>query len=174
MQDNSTYFTPSGTVSSSATFFNTNSQLAGDGFEALWHSIDKNKMIGGSQYNDFARSLDAGTTWTSAFAGLTLSGSSPDQNKFPFISKLACSKQAPDILYTVGTEGVWKSTNFGGSWSLTPITSGWQSSSNNSSFADVEVSRANANIVWAGSGAGSGKNLFVSTDAGKTFAAVRN
>src|SRR5258706_2614840 len=171
MQDTSTYFTPSGTVSSSATSFNTNSQLAGDGFEALWHSIDKNKMIGGSQYNNFSRSLDGGTTWASAFNGLTLLGTTPDQSKFPFISKLTCSKQAPDILYTVGTEGVWKSSNFGGNWALTPITSGWGAKT----FADVEVSRANANIIWAGGGMGSSDTkLFVSTDAGKTFNPVPN
>jgi len=78
------------------------------------------------------------------------------------------------VLYTVGTEGVWKSTNFGGNWTLTPITTGWQSSSTNSSFADVEVSRANANVVWAGSGMGAGINLFVSTDAGNSFTAVPN
>lgn len=170
MQDNSTYFTPAGTVSSAATFFSTHPQLAGDGFEVLWNTNDPKKMIGGAEYNYFSRSLDGGVSWTSAFSGLTLSGSSPDDSKFPFISKLACSKQAPDILYTVGSEGVWKSTNFGASWALTPITSGWGLSS----FADVEVSRANANIVWAGSGMYSASNLFVSTNAGKTFTAVPN
>jgi photosystem II stability/assembly factor-like uncharacterized protein len=162
MQDNSTYFTPSGTVSSSTTYFNTNAQLAGDGFEVLWHTTNTNEMIGGAEYNYFSRSLDGGITWTSAFTGLTLSGSSPDQTKFPFISKLACSKQTPDDIYTVGSEGVWISTNFGGNWTLTPITTGgWGLST----FADVEVSRANPNIVWAGSGMGSGSNLFVSTNA---------
>ncbi len=164
MQDNSTYFTPSGTIASSNTFYNTNTQLAGDGFEALWHSMDGNKMIGSSQYNGLSRSLNAGTTWTAAITGL-----STDQTTFPFISKLACSKQAPDVLYTVSSQGVWKSADFGGTWTLTPITSGWGISS----FADIEVSRANANIVWAGSGAGATK-LFVSTNAAKTFAAVPN
>jgi hypothetical protein len=170
MQDNSTYFTPAGTVSSSTTFFSTHPQLAGDGFEVLWNSIDPNKMIGSAQYNYISRSVDGGVSWTSAFSGLTLSGSSPDASKFPFISKLATSKQAPDVIYTVGSEGVWKSTNFGANWTLTPITSGWGLTS----FADVEVSRANANIVWAGSGMYSGSNLFVSTNAGKTFTAVPN
>jgi len=173
MQDNSTYFTPGGTVAAPTTQYKTNSALAGDGFEALWNSLDKNKMIGSSQYNYFVRSLDGGQTWSNAFSGLTLSGTTPDNTKFPFISKLASSKQVPDVLYTVGSAGVWKSTNFGGNWKLTPITSGWNSS-NNSSFVDVEVSRANANIVWAGSGVGSGGNLFVSTNAGQTFTAVPN
>lgn len=165
MQDNSTYFTPSGTVSSASTQFKTNSKLAGDGFEALWHSQDPNKLIGGSQYNNFSRSLDGGNTWASATSGFTLSNGSPDQTKFPFISKLANSKQAPDIIYSIGVDGVWKSTNFGGSWTVTTINGNW----NISSFADVEVSRANANVIWAGGGIGSGSSLFVSTDAGKSF-----
>ncbi len=165
MQDNATYFTPSGTVSSASTLFRTNSKLSGDGFEALWHSQDPNKLIGGSQYNNFSRSLDGGNSWSSAISGFSLSGSSPDQSKYPFISKLASSKQVPDVIYTVGSEGVWKSTNFGLTWTVTSISGNWQISS----FADVEVSRANANVVWAGGGIGSGGSLFLSTDAGKSF-----
>jgi photosystem II stability/assembly factor-like uncharacterized protein len=170
MQDNSTYFSPTGTAASSSTVYKTNQQLAGDGFEVLWHSQDPNKLIGGSQYNNFARSLDGGNTWSSAVSGFSLSGGSTDQTKYPFISKLATSKQAPDVIYTVGSAGVWKSSNFGGSWSLTPITSNWGASS----WADIEVSRANANIVWAGSGIGSGGSVFVSADAGKTFSKVND
>ncbi len=170
-QDNSVYFTPGGTVSSLSTNFNLVSQLAGDGFEVVWHSQDPNKLIGSNQNCYFYRSLDGGTTWTAAFTGLTLSGSQPDPTKFPFISKLASSKQAPDILYTVGSEGVWKSSDFGGNWALTPIATGWGTST---SFADVEVSRANANVLWAGSGWLSGGNLFVSTNAGQAFTAVPN
>lgn len=174
MQDNATFFTPSGIVSSATTYFSTNSNLAGDGFEALWHSQNPNYLIGGSQYNGFSRSLDGGQTWTDAISGFPLGSgsSSPDQNQFPFISKLACSKQAPNTIYSVGAGGVWKSTNFGASWSLTSLTTGWSTA--NSSFADVEVSRANANIVWAGAGQGSGSNLFVSTNMGQSFSAVPN
>ena len=165
MQDNATYFTPSGTVAGANTVYSTSTNLVGDGFEALWHSLDGKKMIGSTQFNSFSRSLDGGATWAAATTGL-----STDQSTFPFLSKLSCSKQAPDVLYTVSSAGVWKSNDFGGTWTLTPISSGWGLSS----FANAEVSRANANIVWAGSGAGSGGNLFVSTDAGKTFTAVPN
>ncbi len=165
MQDNATYFTPNGSVGSATTAYSTSiPQLSGDGFEALWHTLDGNKMIGGSQNNGFSRSLDGGNTWVSATTGFSVS------TNFPFISKLACSKQSPDVIYSVGTEGVWKSNNFGASWTLTPISTGWAASS----FADVEISRANANVVWAGGGLGSSGNLFVSTNAGKTFAQVAN
>jgi hypothetical protein len=42
------------------------------------------------------------------------------------------------------------------------------------SFTDVEVSRANPNIVWAGSGQFGSTTLFVSTNAGQTFTSVPN
>jgi len=170
MQDNSTYFTPSGVISSAATHFNTDSELSGDGFEALWHSFDGNKLIGGSQYNGFSRSINGGVNWSSAITGFPLNGSNTDHSKFPFISKLANSKQAPDVIFTVGSIGVWRSANFGASWSPIAISQGWGLTS----FTDIEISRANPNIVWTGSGQYSTGNLFLSTDAGKTFNAVPN
>jgi photosystem II stability/assembly factor-like uncharacterized protein len=170
MQDNQTWYTPSGTVASSSTHYVTSPNLGGDGFEVLWNSFDGKKMIGGSQYNNFSRSVDGGTSWSSGFTGLSLKNGIPDNSKFPFISKLANSKQAPDNIYTVGSEGVWRSTNFGGTWQLTPLSSGWGLTS----FIDVEVSRANANIVWAGAGQYSSGNLFVSTNKGVSFNSVPN
>lgn len=171
MQDNSTYFTPSGTISSASTNFVTDSKLAGDGFEVLWHAGDGNKLIGGSQYNNFARSLDGGATWTTAISGFPLTSGAPTNANFPFISKLASSKQTPDNIYSVGSDGVWRSTNFGGNWTLTSIGTGWGKTT---SFTDVEVSRANPNIVWAGSGQFGSTKLFVSTNAGQSFTSVPN
>ena len=172
MQDNATAFTPAGTVSSASTYFT--SAIGGDGFEVLWHNLDATKMIGSYYNNNFWRSLNGGSTWAPALSGLPTSGSGSNiqtvADDFPFLSKLASSKQAPDNIYTVGSQGVWRSTNFGGSWTLTAISSNWALTE----FMDVEVSRANATIVWAGSGQTSSNNLYVSTDAGKTFNAVPN
>jgi photosystem II stability/assembly factor-like uncharacterized protein len=170
MQDNSTYFSPDGVDATASTFYNTHIQLSGDGFEVIWNNLDGNKMIGGSQFNNFSRSLDGGKTWARAITGLTLSGNNPDPSKFPFISKLANSRQAPDILFTAGSEGVYRSTDFGGSWSLIPITAKWGLTS----FIDVEVSRANANIVWAGSGMSDSRSLYVSKNGGTNFTQSKN
>ena len=170
MQDNSTYFSPNNVVASATTQYTTHNQLFGDGFEVVWHNLDAKKMIGGSQYNNFSRSLDGGLSWQKAITGLTLSGGRPDEGKFPFISKLASSKQAPDILFTVGSEGVWKSSDFGANWVLTPINIKWGLTS----FSDVEVSRANANVIWAGSGMTSNAGLYVSTDGGITYTITSN
>ncbi len=170
MQDNATYFSPAGVSASATTSYGTANVLGGDGFEAVWNNLDPKKIIGGAQNNNFARTLDGGASWARSISGLTLSGSSIDAAKFPFVSKLANSKQAPDVLFTVGSEGVWRSENFGGTWALTPITQKWALAS----FSDVEVSRANANIIWAGTGMNSALNIHVSKDGGKTFTPTTN
>ncbi|NOS94303.1 MAG: T9SS type A sorting domain-containing protein, partial [Cyclobacteriaceae bacterium] len=163
-QDNGTWKSPANTVATAST--NYSFKIGGDGFEVLWHSTDDKKLIGGFQNNGFARSTDGGNTWASAVSGL--SGS------HPFISKLAHSKSNPEVIYTLSSAGVFKSVNFGASWVLTPITTKWGGVS---SLMDVDVSRANANIVWAGSGmtnSGTLRNLHVSTDAGATFTPTNN
>ncbi|MFM8911374.1 MAG: T9SS type A sorting domain-containing protein, partial [Flammeovirgaceae bacterium] len=137
--------------------------IGGDGFEAIWNNLDDRKLIGGSQNNNFRRSLDGGTTWLAATTGLS--------GTHPFISKLANSKSMPDVLFTVSSAGVLKSTNFGGNWTLTPITAQWGTSS---SLMDVEVSRANANIVWAAQGMDATRRVQVSTNGGASFRSVNN
>jgi photosystem II stability/assembly factor-like uncharacterized protein len=165
MQDNGTWKSPPNTNASSGT--NYQFKIGGDGFEAVWHKLDDKKLIGGSQGNNFRKSIDGGNTWTNATSGLS--------GNHPFVSKLANSKDDPDLLFTLSSAGVFRSTNFGTSWTLTPITENWGGST---SMMDVEVSRANANIVWAGSGmvnTGSAlRNLHVSTDGGVTFKPAPN
>jgi hypothetical protein len=160
MQDNGTWKSPANTVASATTNYLFN--LGGDGFEVLWHSLDDQKLIGGSQFNNFSRSTNGGSTWTPATSGIT--GTSP------FISKLANSKLNPETIFTVTSSGVFRSVNFGASWTLTPITEKWGAST----FLDVEVSHANANIVWAGSGMSATRSLHVSTNGGLSFSVTNN
>lgn len=161
-QDNGTWKSPNAGVSTALTeYVNC---FGGDGFEVIWHNLDDRKMIGGSQGNNFARSLNGGASWIPATAGLS--------GEHPFVSKLANSKDNPDRIYTLSSSGVFYSTSFGETWTLTPITTKWGSAT---SLMDVEVSRAHANIVWAGSGMISpSRNLHVSTDAGLTFTPANN
>jgi len=160
MQDNGTWKSPQSVVATENTDYNFN--IGGDGFEVLWNNLDDKKLIGGFQFNGFRRSIDGGISWAIATAGL--SGDSP------FISKLANSRENPETIFTITSAGVFRSNNFGASWILSPILTNWGGSS---SFADVEVSRANANIVWGGSGmntaGSSARNLFVSTNGGTSF-----
>jgi photosystem II stability/assembly factor-like uncharacterized protein len=168
MQDNGTRVSPSS--ESASAISNYNYALGGDGFEVLWNSKDANKVLGTIYNGQIYSSNDAGTTWSSSVNGL-----SPG-NTFPFITKLANSKDYPDRVFTVSSAGVHVSKDFGAHWSLTAIDENFVTNSN--SLLDVDVSRANANIVWAGSGmsnqSGLERNLYVSEDGGTTFKATQN
>jgi photosystem II stability/assembly factor-like uncharacterized protein len=161
-QDNGTWISP--TLGATAASTDYNFAFGGDGFEVIWHNLDDKKVIGGSQGNSFQRSMNGGGSWTAATSGLF--------GSHPFISKLANSRDNPDRIYALSSAGVFYSADFGGSWSASPITTKWGGSS---SLMDVEVSRANANIVWAGSAMIEPQtNLHVSIDAGVTFTPANN
>jgi len=161
MQDNGTY------ISSGSDVDETNEydfKIGGDGFEVIWHATDPNKVIGGSQFNGLRRSTNGGVSFSPANAGVT---------DGPFITRLAGSTTDPDVIYAIGEAGVYKSTNFGQSWTMKTIDSDlWGGTA---SASDVEVSLANDQIVWAGAGMAEGAlNLFVSTDGGETYNPVNN
>lgn len=158
MQDNGTWRSPEDATKNSNWFY----QIGGDGYETSWHFDDPDKIIGGSQYNGLRRSLDGGQSWVSATSGLSNTGSS----SAPFITKIAKTNQEPDLLFAVGSSGVFKSTNFGTNWTLTSIPNNWGSIT---SFHDVEISRANSNIVWAGARMDPSAKIHVSTNKGTTF-----
>jgi photosystem II stability/assembly factor-like uncharacterized protein len=163
MQDNGTWRSPTGTNASNTT--NYVFSIGGDGFEVIWHPLDDSKLLGGSQGNNFRKSNDGGNTWTSATNGLS--------GTHPFVSKLASSKDNPDVVFTLSSDGVFRSNDFGTNWTLTPIDEKWGSTS----FMDIEVSQANANIIWAGSAmvnSGDSRSLHVSTNGGQTFTTTNN
>jgi len=175
MQDNGTWISPRDIDAQVTT--NYDEVRGGDGFEVVWHSTDPDKIMGGSQFNGIAKTTTGQRgTWQTSVTGISSPGSS---NGNPFITRLASSVTSPDVVYAIGSGGVYKTTNFGDSWSLTPINveDGWTFTVGGSPFAssqhDVEVSLANDNIVWAGGGMSDGiRRVFVSTDAGETFNAV--
>jgi len=159
MQDNGTWRSPQNSDAASLWTF----QIGGDGYETSWHFNDPSKIIGGSQFNGLRRSLDGGLSWSNATSGLSNTGS----GSAPFITKIAKSNTEPDLLFAVGSSGVWRSNNFGAFWSLSPITgTNWGGVS---SFLDVKISRANPDIVWAGSRMDPSGKINVSTDQGLTF-----
>jgi photosystem II stability/assembly factor-like uncharacterized protein len=161
-QDNGTWYNPAGTEGSPSA--EAVLGIGGDGFEALWHSADPDKIIGGLQFNGIYRTLDGGTTWRDATSGLTGDG--------PFITRLSHHKQQPDRLFTLTSEGVFVSQNFGGQWSRSSMTDADLWSFNSS--ADVEVSYANPDVVWAGGNLEDELRLHVSVDGGETFNATGN
>jgi hypothetical protein len=148
--------------------------FGGDGFEVAWHRADPSRLLGSFQFNRFRRSTNFGLAWSDATSGMTDVDS---EGGGQFMTVLASSPDQADVVFTVGKSGVWKSTNFGGSWSLRSISaSQWGFSGS----GKVRVSLADGNVVWAGYEMGValtspedvlGK-LHVSTDRGETFSPV--
>ncbi len=72
----------------------------------------------------------------------------------------------------VGRQGVWRSNDFGGTWSLSAIPVGtWGSMS---SFHDVRISRANPDVIYAGSRMDGSGQMHRSADGGVTFTPLPN
>ena len=159
MQDNGTWRSPSGVDADAASAWTP--EIGGDGFESVWHYTHPDSMLGGSQFNGLRRSLDGGTSWSSAINGLN-----EIEDGSPFITKLAKSKQDPDLIFAVGTSGVWRTDNFASNWTLTEMPAGWVG---NSSMSDVKISLANPQIVWAGNSMVTGSPIYVSQDGGLSF-----
>jgi len=137
---------------------------SGDGFQAVWHYDNPNQIIETSQFNTILRSLDGGNDWTlvTTANGLTDVGS----NNAPFYTKIAKSKQDPDLIFAVGRSGVWRSDDFANIWTLIPMP---EEFIGGSSYTHVQISLANPQVVWAGHGMVDQESLYVSTNSGVTF-----
>ncbi|MEQ9264086.1 MAG: T9SS type A sorting domain-containing protein [Balneolaceae bacterium] len=165
MQDNGTAISPENPSSSTDWFV---AGIGGDGVEVAWNKRDANQLLGGSQYGRYLKSSDGGLTWYNipdAKAG----------NNAPFISKLGTSVQDPDLVFTVGSDGIKRSDDFGDSWTLAPITSNWHGFR---AFDNVEVSNASPQVVWASSRigleplTGTTGGVHVSNDGGLSFSLI--
>jgi photosystem II stability/assembly factor-like uncharacterized protein len=168
MQDNGTRISPAtGTIDATSEYAFA---IGGDGFDVLWNTRDETLVLGSVYNGNIYRSTNGGTTFNAATSGIS------ESSIFPFFTKLAHSKDFPNRVFTIAADGVYVSQNFGASWKLTSIPE--HLVTNSASLLDVEVSRANPNIVWAGSGMNNNTNeerhLFVSTDGGTTFSETNN
>lgn len=169
LQDNGTWQSPSGQEALSNSEYNY--RVSGDGFEVLWHNTNPTSILASVYNNNFYLSTDGGSTWVSASGGISGDG--------PFLSKLSNSRADPNIVFAVGSAGVWRHKLFAKSkfdWSLISIGEGWTFNETVYSSHQVKVSLADKNIVWAGAGMYENPklNLFISEDQGLTFNAVKN
>jgi photosystem II stability/assembly factor-like uncharacterized protein len=158
-QDNGSWISQGDDSSKSKSF---NSVTGGDGFEAIWHYNNPNDIITTSQTNVIYRFINS----QGSSANIP---DSRDSDKSPFYTKVANANNNPDVIFTVSTSGVWRSTDFAENWNLIPISSNFTPFA--SSSLNVKVSSADPNTVWAGalmteSGA---FTLHVSQDNGQTF-----
>ena len=133
LQDNGTWFSTRGVDASASTQYNF--AIGGDGFETITHWDDPDKMMGSWQNNGHQRTINGGASWQNVNSSLTGSRQ--------FVSRLSNSYQDPDNVYVVTGDGVWKTFNYGETWHVAPIPSGWCFSY----MTDVEVSMANPRYV---------------------------
>lgn len=160
LQDNGTWRSPLEEEASSSTAYEA--LYGGDGFDVLWNYTEPNKQLISLYQNRFLRTENNGRTWLNSYDGI--SGISP------FFSKLATNNSNPNTVFTVSSDGVFKSKDFGESWILTQIPKGWGFSN----FIDIKVSLSNHKIIWAGSGMSENLNMHVSTNGGETFISTIN
>ncbi|WP_339882516.1 T9SS type A sorting domain-containing protein [Polaribacter vadi] len=136
--------------------------LGGDGFEVIWHYNKPGNFIGVSQnYGQVGRYINN----VGALSNFEESGSATA----PFYAKLSNADNNPDAVFAVTTTGVWRSTDFAGTWKQTLIPNGFASTY--SSTMNVEVSTADPNVVWAGGAMTEDglTSLHVSEDNGLSF-----
>lgn len=178
MQDNGTWASPDGVIADETTDYIFH--IGGDGFECSWNVNDANKMIGSVYYNSFQRSVNRGASWASATNGIEYIS---QQQKYdgPFISRISSSPYSPDVLFAVGYNGIYKSTDYAANWEKTEIETNWNSENYVAnkyvtSQHNVEVSLANEKIVWAGAAMDNDNDwsIFVSTDQGESYNAVND
>ncbi len=118
--------------------------LGGDGIDAEWHARDETLMLTTLPRSRIFRSTTMGRTWEESSPesfGSTGVGQA--------LTALANSDKDPDIVYTIGPSGIWRSEDFGVSWRLIPVaekewTGGFPTT------GKIRISEANPKVVWAG------------------------
>ena len=154
-QDNGSWVSPMDADASSAWA----SAPSGDGFEAAWNYGDPNLVLESSQFNNIFRSEDGGETWNPVQV--------PGQG--PFVTRIAASKQDPDLVFAVSSLGVQKSTDFGRSWSSTEMPEEWIFNGGDNT---VEVSLASPRVVWSAGSLNETERIALSTDGGDSFSST--
>ncbi len=161
-QDNGTWMSDRSEVPSSSSDYSF--EIGGDGFEVIAHWTDPDKMIGGSQNNTLYKTTNGGSTWT-YFKDKLISDCGDNYGCFQFFTHVATSYQDPEMVYTVTSDGIFRSSDFANSFNLvTPSGGSWGFGL----WTDIEPSLANPRYVWSG---GWG-DLYLSTDYGASFNTV--
>lgn len=130
---------------------------SGDGFQAAWHYDNTNLILESSQFNNIFLSTNEGASWSSV--QLPVSGG-------PFLTEIENSKQDPDLVFVVSSQGVIRSLDFADTWEVISMPSSWVY---NGFTTPVAISLANPEVVWSGTGVGASNRIAVSRDGGTTW-----
>ena len=133
--DNTGLIGTSGLLQNSGIF---EDQIGGDGFSSLIHPDNGNLMLGSLYYTRIYKSTNGGTSsFSGSSSGIVGAGSSATS---PFYPKMHLGNSiAPDSVYTQTNYVLYKSGDFGTSWSALPMT-GYPTTS---AIRNFHVSEAN-------------------------------
>jgi len=133
--DNTGLIGTSGLLQNSGIF---EDQIGGDGFSSLIHPDNGNLMLGSLYYTRIFKSTNGGTSsFSGSSSGIVGAGSSSTS---PFYPKMHLGNSiAPDSVYTQTNYVLYKSGDFGTSWSALPMT-GYPTTS---AIRNFHVSEAN-------------------------------
>jgi len=167
MQDNGTWQSQADEDASDASMYLF--RIGGDGFECLWHAENPDLLLGSVYNNSIRKSVNGGSSWAPSSEGI-------DDEDGPFVTHLSASKEKPNMVFAVGSAGIYRSADFGDTWKKRIVSPNWMRNDYLSSSTNVEVSLANGNIVWAGAGMSTeyGLNIHVSTNEGLSFSSVND
>lgn len=115
-------------------------QIGGDGFSSLIHPDNGNLMLGSLYYTRIFKSTNGGTSsFPESNSGIVGAGSSSTS---PFYPKMHLGNSiAPDSVYTQTNYVLYKSGNFGSTWSALPMT-GYPTTSTIRNFHVSEANQA--------------------------------
>ncbi|HTJ45818.1 MAG TPA: hypothetical protein VL463_27130 [Kofleriaceae bacterium] len=139
--------------------------VGGDGFGAAVHRTNGQRMLGSLYYDGIVSSSDGGQNWIDATTGINEAN---DSNNAPFITVLVPwegPNSTGNEIYTYSNTRVYKSTNFGNSWTAlatSPVPS-------DRIIRGMGVAATDAKIIGVVS---SGGGVFLSKDGGSTWATV--
>ncbi len=127
---------------------------SGDGFEAAWHYQNPDLLLESSQFNFIYKSTDGGRAWSA----LDLPGFGP------FYTRIANSKQEPNLVFAVGSRGVLRSQDFGDNWEVIQVPDEWVYDD-----SPIEISVASPEVVWSGGVHSDTERIIYSTNGGSSF-----
>lgn len=165
LQDNDIVFSTVEDPDNLSLYLDTQDRIFADGFDIAWNRRNPDVILASYQRNVMIKSTNGGITWNQIS---TLTDAGFNSTTAPFWSKIAYSQTGANDVFAVSTSGVWRSRNFGDTWTLEPVFGRWGGA------LDVEVSDVNPDIVWAGGGMDDTRGIYLSTDKGSSFTRVPN
>ncbi|NMO14309.1 hypothetical protein HPC49_13635 [Pyxidicoccus fallax] len=138
-----------------------NQEIGGDGFDCEIHPTNANLMLGSLYYARIQRSTDGGLNWVSACTGITECNNS---SSAPFTTRLAlgAADATGNTVYTHTNAKVYKSTNFGSSWTALGVSG----IATGAVIRNVGAAKSNASVVGV---VASGGRVFLTNNGGTSW-----